>query len=197
VKIPLKSRHASQMVFSMKAIVVKKFGEPEALQIEETPQPRPAAGQVLVRVHAVGVNPIDTYIRAGTYPKLPALPYTPGTDGAGVVEQIGEGIKSLATGDRVWFLGTSTGSYAEYALCAEDQVHPLPERVSYAQGAAVGVPHLAAYRALFQRAGRFRARLSSSMARRAAWVSPPSSSPARGADRARHRRHGARPCGHP
>ena len=135
----------------MKAIVVKSFGSPEVMQIGEIATPRPAAGQVLVRVHAAGVNPIETYIRAGTYPKLPPLPYTPGTDGAGVIDQIGEGVKTVSTGDRVWFLGTATGSYAEYGLCNADQVHALPERVSFAQGAAVGVPYLAAYRALFQR----------------------------------------------
>src|SRR5271155_2981696 len=132
----------------MKAIVVKKFGGPEELQISEISVPHVAAGQVLVSVRAIGVNPVDTYIRAGTYPKLPTLPFTPGTDGAGVVEQIGEGVKSVAAADRVWFLGTSSGAYAEYALCTEEQVHPLPERVSFTQGAAVGVPYLAAYRAL-------------------------------------------------
>ena len=136
----------------MKAIVVKKFGAPEELQIDEIPTPRPTAGQVLVRVHAAGVNPIETYIRAGTYAKLPELPFTPGTDGAGVVEQVGEGVKSVAVGDRVWFLGTSTGAYAEYAISTEAQVNPLPERVSFEQGAAVGVPYLAAYRGLFWRA---------------------------------------------
>lgn len=135
----------------MKAIIVKNFGGPEVLQLEETATPRPAAGQVLVRVHAAGVNPVEAYIRAGTYAKLPPLPFTPGTDGAGIVEQPGDGVKSVAQGDRVWFLGTATGSYAEYALCSADQVHPLPERISFVQGAAVGVPYLAAYRALFQR----------------------------------------------
>ena len=144
-------RSFHKVVFIMKAIVVKKFGGPDVLQIGEVPLPRPAAGQVLVRVHAAGVNPVETYIRAGTYAKLPALPFTPGTDGAGVVEQAGEGVKSFAAGDRVWFFGTSTGSYAEYALCSGEQVHLLPERVPFAQGAAVGVPYPTAYRALFQR----------------------------------------------
>lgn len=70
----------------MKAIRIHEFGGPEVLRLEEVPQPRPAPGQVLVRMHAIGVNPVDTYIRSGTYPQRPALPYTPGNDGAGVVE---------------------------------------------------------------------------------------------------------------
>lgn len=135
----------------MKAIIVKKFGGPEVLEIGETPSPRAAAGQVVVRVEAAGVNPVETYIRAGTYAKLPPLPYTPGSDGAGVIDHVGEGVKSFSAGDRVWFSGTLTGSYAEYALCSDSQVHPLPERLSFAQGAAIGVPYVTAYRALFIR----------------------------------------------
>jgi NADPH2:quinone reductase len=137
----------------MKAIVVKKFGGPEELRVQEIATPERAAGEVLVRVHAAGVNPVETYIRAGTYAKLPELPYTPGTDGAGVVERVGDGVKSTAPGDRAWFMGTSTGSYAEFALCDAAQAHPLPKRLTFAQGAAVGVPYLAGYRALFQRGG--------------------------------------------
>ena len=135
----------------MKAIIVKKFGGPEVLEIGETPAPRAAAGQVVVRVHATGVNPVETYIRAGSYAKLPPLPYTPGSDGAGVIGHVGEGVKSFSAGDRVWFSGTLTGSYAEYALCSDLQAHPLAGRVSFAQGAAIGVPYVTAYRALFIR----------------------------------------------
>ena len=68
----------------MKAIRVHEFGGPEVLQLEEVPTPQPGAGQVLVRMHAIGVNPVETYIRAGTYALKPTLPYTPGNDGAGV-----------------------------------------------------------------------------------------------------------------
>lgn len=136
----------------MKAIVVKEFGAPDVLQVAEIPTPRAGAGQVLVHVHAVGVNPVDTYIRAGTYPGKPALPYTPGHDGAGIVEAVGENVTSLKPGNRVWFSGSVTGAYAEYALCEQSKVHPLPERLSFAQGAAIGVPYMTAYRALFQRA---------------------------------------------
>ena len=76
----------------MKAIRVKEFGGPEVLKLEEIGTPRPAAGQVLVRIHAAGVNPYDTYMRNGTYAIKPPLPYTPGSDAAGTVEAVGEGV---------------------------------------------------------------------------------------------------------
>src|ERR1700758_4886760 len=85
----------------MKAIQVHEFGGPEVLKLEEIPTPKPAAGQVLVKVHAAGVNPYDTYMRTGTYAMKPPLPYTPGSDAAGVVEAVGEGVKKLKAGDRV------------------------------------------------------------------------------------------------
>ena len=85
----------------MKAIQVAEFGGPEVLKLNEIPTPKPDAGQVLIKVHAVGVNPYDTYMRAGTYARKPPLPYTPGSDGAGVVEAVGEGIKKVKRGDRV------------------------------------------------------------------------------------------------
>lgn len=135
----------------MKAISVEQFGEPEVMKLVELPRPQPSAGQVLVRMHAAGVNPVETYIRAGTYPRKPALPFTPGNDGAGVVEQVGDDVK-LRPGDRVYTAGSISGTYAEYALCNATQVHPLPANVSFAQGAAVGTPFATAYRGLFQRA---------------------------------------------
>lgn len=136
----------------MKAIRVHQFGEPEAMRLEEVPDPRCGPGQVLVRVHAAGVNPVDTYIRAGLYAIKPTLPYTPGSDASGTVEAVGEGIKRFKAGDRIYTAGTISGAYAEKALCLEFQVHSLPPRVTYSQGAALNVPYSAAYRALFQRA---------------------------------------------
>jgi NADPH2:quinone reductase len=135
----------------MKAILVHEFGGPEVLKFEEIPTPRPAAGQVLVRIHAAGVNPYDTYMRNGTYAIKPSLPYTPGSDGAGVVEAVGEGANSVKPGDRVYVAKTLTGAYAEYALTLESQVHPLPAKITYAQGAGVWVPYGTAYHALYQR----------------------------------------------
>lgn len=136
----------------MKAIHVEAFGGPEVLQVKEVPAPEPAAGQVLVQLHAAGVNPVDTYIRAGKYARLPDLPYTPGIDGAGRVESIGAGVSHVAPGQRVYVAGSLTGTYAEACLCETAQVHPLPEDISFTQGAALGVPYATAYRALFQRA---------------------------------------------
>jgi NADPH2:quinone reductase len=133
----------------MKAIVVHEFGGLDVLKYEETPTPKPVAGQVLVRIHAAGVNPYDTYMRAGTYAVKPPLPYTPGSDGAGVIEAIGPGVTKVKPGDRVYTAKSITGCYAEYALAQEDQVHPLPEKISFAQGASLWVPYGTAYHALF------------------------------------------------
>lgn len=134
----------------MKAILVHEFGGPEVLKLEEIPTPRPAAGQVLVRIHAVGVNPYDTYMRNGVYAIKPPLPYTPGSDGAGVIEAVGEGVNKIKKGDRVYVAKTVTGAYAEYAVTLESQVHPLPDNITYAQGAGIWVPYGTAYHALYQ-----------------------------------------------
>jgi NADPH2:quinone reductase len=103
-------------------------------------------------VRAIGVNPVETYIRSGTYARLPELPYTPGNDGAGVVEQVGPDVSEFKAGDRVYTAGSLSGTYAEFALCKKEQVHPLPANVSFAQGAAIGTPYATAYRGLLQRA---------------------------------------------
>jgi len=134
----------------MKAILVPEFGGPEVLTLKEIPTPSPAVGQVLVRIHAAGVNPYDTYMRNGTYAIKPPLPYTPGSDGAGVVEAVGEGVNRVKPGDRVYVAKTLTGAYAEFALTLESQVHPLPAKITYAQGAGVWVPYDTAYHALYQ-----------------------------------------------
>jgi NADPH2:quinone reductase len=136
----------------MKAIRVHEFGGPEVLRLEDVAEPRPSAGQVVVRVRAAGVNPVDTYIRSGAHAVRPALPYTPGLDAAGEVEEVGEGVARLAAGQRVYVAGGVTGTYAELALCEESQCHPLPERLLYTEGAGVNTPYATAYRALFQRA---------------------------------------------
>jgi len=134
----------------MKAILVKEFGEPEVMKFEDVPTPVIGDSQVLVRVKAAGVNPVDTYIRAGIHAQRPALPYTPGKDAAGIVERVGRNVAKVKPGDRVFTSAAISGTYAEFALCAEDQVHPLPENVSFEQGAGVFVPYATAYRALFQ-----------------------------------------------
>jgi len=140
----------------MKAIRVEKFGEPEVMKLLEVSLPKAGPGQVLVRMHAVGINPVETYIRAGTYARKPALPFTPGNDGAGVVEEVGppmpETVTRFQSGDRVYTAGSLSGTYAEYALCNATQVHPLSANASFSQGAAMGTPYATAYRGLWQRA---------------------------------------------
>ena len=140
----------------MKAIRVHQFGPPEVLQLETLPDLAPAPGQVLVRISASGVNPVDTYIRAGNYGGLPALPYIPGSDAAGTVEAVGDQVPEWRAGDRVYIGGTlagrALGAYAEFALCDRRQVHRLSDRVSFEQGAAVNVPYATAYRALVHKA---------------------------------------------
>ena len=136
----------------MKAIRVREFGGPEVLSVEEVPDPRGNAAQLVVRVAAAGVNPVDTYKRAGWHAHSPALPYTPGEDGAGTVEWAGADAKLFKQGDRVYLARSVTGTYAELAVCEEWQAHPLPDDITFAQGACLGVPYTTAHRALFGRA---------------------------------------------
>lgn len=138
----------------MKAIRVSAFGGPEVLQVAEVPDPTPGLGQVVVRVHASGVNPVDAYIRTGTYAQKPPLPYTPGFDGAGVIESVGPDVSGWRPGDRVWIaaLGAWQGTHAERMACSAGQVFTLPAHVSFAAGAALGVPAATAHWALFGRA---------------------------------------------
>lgn len=138
----------------MKAIQVKSFGGPEVLQYTEIEEPEVKAGEVKVRLKAAGLNPSEAYVLTGTYAFYkPDLPFTPGFDGAGIVEAVGEGVQGLKVGDRVFTVGLlaerNTGTYAEKVVVDADCVCPLPEQVSFEAGASLGVPALAAYRALF------------------------------------------------
>jgi NADPH2:quinone reductase len=141
----------------MRAIRVHQFGGPEVLRIEEIDDPRPNAREAIVRIRAAGVNPVDAYMHTGMYARKPMLPYTPGSDGAGEIAALGTEMTGFAIGDRVYIAGHGTkaagaGTYAELALCSQDQLHRLPARTTFAQGAALGVPYATAYRALFHRA---------------------------------------------
>jgi NADPH2:quinone reductase len=136
----------------MKAIVVHEFGAPEVMKLEELPTPKAGPGQAVVRIHAAGVNPFDTYMRAGTYAIKPPLPYVPGGEGAGVVEAVGEGVTKFKAGDRVYVGHPLTGTYAEYTLALESHLHRLPDRISFAQGAGIYVACGTAYHALFHHA---------------------------------------------
>lgn len=137
----------------MKAIRVHEFGEPEVMRLEDVAGLSPGPAEVVVRLHAVGVNPVDTYIRSGLYRPDLKLPYTPGLDGAGVITAVSPEVKHRQVGQRVYVAWSVSGTYAEEAVCKEFQTHPLPEGITFGQGAAIGVPYGAAYRALFQRAG--------------------------------------------
>jgi NADPH2:quinone reductase len=136
----------------MKAIRVNEFGAPDVMRFEDVPMPQVGAKQVLVKVEAIGVNPVDTYKRSGNYTHKPALPYTPGSDAAGTIVEIGEGIMKWQVNQRVYLSGAITGTYAEFALCEEHQIHHLPDGVSFEEGAGMGVPYATAFRALFQKA---------------------------------------------
>ena len=135
----------------MKAIRVHQFGDSNVMKLEDIPDPTPADAQILIRAHAVGVNPVDTYIRAGIYGQR-EFPFTPGMDAAGVVESVGKGVRSFKPGDRVYTSGTLAGAYAQLVVAKESQVHPLPANITFEQGAALGVPYATAYYALFFRA---------------------------------------------
>lgn len=135
----------------MKAIRVHQFGEPSVLRLEDVTEPPAGPGQVVVKVQAIGVNPVETYIRAGRYGQR-EFPYTPGADCAGIISAVGANVTRFKPGDRVYTAGSVSGTYAEYALCNQTTVFALPAKVSFAQGAALGVPAATAYRALFHRA---------------------------------------------
>jgi NADPH:quinone reductase len=137
----------------MKAIIVREFGEPEVMKVEDVPTPEPSGTEVLVRIHAAGVNPVDTYLRSGIHAQAPKIPYTPGKDGAGIVESIGDAVTDLKPGDRVYTAGSISGTYAEYSICDEPDLGILPDNVSFEKGAGIWTPYATAYRALFQKAG--------------------------------------------
>ena len=136
----------------MEAIRINEFGDPGVMKLESGADFQVGGGQILVDIRAAGVNPVDTYIRAGTYAMKPDLPYTPGMDGAGTVAAVGDDTAHVSVGDRVYLAGTLTGSYASQALCSASQVYPLPDNVSYTQGAGIYIPYATAWRGLFQRA---------------------------------------------
>jgi NADPH2:quinone reductase len=144
----------------MRAIVVRAHGGPEVLKLEDVPDPAPGPDQVVVRLRAVGVNPVDVYIRSGAYARKPALPFIPGSDAGGEIEAVGANVKTVGVGDRVFVHGTAAehivghygGAYAERAVCKLDHIYRLPVSMTFGQGAAMGVPYATAYRALFHRA---------------------------------------------
>ncbi|WP_426417644.1 NADPH:quinone reductase [Aestuariirhabdus sp. LZHN29] len=136
----------------MKAIQAHEHGDIGVLKLEEVADLQPGEGQVVVAVKAAGVNPVDTYIRAGINNYSALFPHCPGKDAAGVIASVGKGVTRFKEGDRVYCAGTLTGASAEQTLCNENQVQPLPHSISFEQGACLGVPYTTAWRALFIRA---------------------------------------------
>ncbi|CAF0758664.1 unnamed protein product [Adineta ricciae] len=133
----------------MRAILVKEFGDASVLKlVQNAVIPNIKSHEILIRVHAAGVNPVDTYIRSGTYTRSPALPYVPGGDAAGIVERVGDAVSKYKVGDRVFTAKTVTGTYAEYCVAHTDFVFPLPINISFEEGSALGAPYFTAYRAL-------------------------------------------------
>jgi NADPH2:quinone reductase len=134
----------------MKAIRVREFGAPDVMKVEDVLELAPGKGQVVVKLFASGVNPVDVYCRAGHFSWV-SLPFTPGFDGAGVIRAVGPEVKKWKEGERVYTAFNLSGAYAEEVLCEADQVYPLPENTSFEEGAGVFIPYGTAYRGLFQR----------------------------------------------
>lgn len=124
----------------MKAMILKSFGGPESFELSDVPKPVPGAGQVLVRVHATSINPLDYQVRRGDYPDYVPLPAITGHDVSGVVEEVGPGVTSFAPGDEVWYtpqIFDGPGSYAEYHVAAESIIGHKPQALSHLEAASL------------------------------------------------------------
>lgn len=141
----------------MKAVQIHEFGGPENLKLVEVQEPTPNALEVKVKLYAVGLNPSESYTITGNYAyNIPELPYTPGYDGAGVIEEVGNEVENVKIGDRVYLSGfnanRNTGTYAEKVVIDAKNVYHLPDHATFNDGAALGIPAFTAYRALIQKA---------------------------------------------
>jgi NADPH:quinone reductase-like Zn-dependent oxidoreductase len=131
----------------MRAVVIARHGAPDVLRVEERPEPSVGPGQLLLDVRAVGINFADLMARVGLYPDAPKPPSVVGYEVAGVVTALGEGVTGFAVGDRV-MAGTRFGGYVEQIAVAAEDAIPLPDRLSFEQGAAVPVNYVTAWAAL-------------------------------------------------
>ena len=136
----------------MRAVVITKHGGPEVLRVEDRPEPTVGPGQVRVAVRAAGINFADLMARSGVYPEAPPLPSVVGYEVAGEVDSVGAGVDGFAIGDRV-IAGTRFGGYAELVSVDQGQVLPLPDAMSFEQGAAVVVNYATAYAGLVMMGG--------------------------------------------
>jgi NADPH:quinone reductase len=140
----------------VKAITLKKFGGPDAFELSEVPKPVPGPGQVLVRVHATSINPLDYQVRRGDYADLVPLPAITGHDVSGVVEQVGAGVTAFVPGDEVWYtpqIFQGPGSYAEYHVASENIIGKKPASLSHLEAASLSLVGGTAWEALVVRAG--------------------------------------------
>lgn len=140
----------------MKALVLTAFGGPESFELRDVPKPVPQPGQVLVRVHATSINPLDYQVRRGDYPDLVPLPAITGHDVSGVVEAVGPSVTAFAPGDEVWYtpqIFDGPGSYAEYHVAAESIVGKKPASLSHLEAASLTLVGGTAWEALVVRAG--------------------------------------------
>ncbi len=135
----------------MRAIRLHQHGPSQDLRFEHVPDLQPGPDEVLIQVKVAGVNPVDTYIRAGSQGYSASFPWTPGLDGAGIVLATGDQVSAFTQGDRVYCAGSLTGTYAEQTLCPETRVYPLPDSATFQSGACLGVPYATAFRALIHR----------------------------------------------
>src|SRR5262249_5592895 len=138
----------------MNAAFLETTGSPDVIRFGDLPRPTPKQGEVLVRIKAASLNPIDVYIRAGNVAMPLPKPFIPGCDLAGVVEAVGTNVQRLKKGDRVWgsnqgLLGRQ-GTLAEYASVNEDWLYPTPKGVSDEQAAAVALVGITAHLGLFR-----------------------------------------------
>ncbi len=139
----------------MKAVVLKSFGGPESFELCDVPKPVPHAGEVLVRVHATSINPLDYQVRRGDYSDLVQLPAIPGHDVSGLVEEVGPGVTTFSPGDEVWYtpkIFYGPGSYAEYHVAAESIVAKKPPTLSHLEAASLSLVGGTVWEALFVRA---------------------------------------------
>ncbi|MFJ3522598.1 zinc-dependent alcohol dehydrogenase family protein [Pseudomonas sp. NPDC090203] len=139
----------------MKAMVLKSFGGPDSFELCDVPKPVPQAGQVLVRVHATSINPLDYQVRRGDYPDLVPLPAITGHDVSGVVEAVGPGVTAFVPGDEVWYtpqIFEGAGSYAEYHVADQSIVARKPASLSHLEAASLSLVGGTVWEALIVRA---------------------------------------------
>jgi NADPH2:quinone reductase len=132
-------------------MVVKQFGAPEQMSLEELPVPEPGPGEVLIEAHAIGVNFPDLLVVEGKYQVLPELPFSPGKEVAGIVTAVGPGVENPKVGERV-MAQMEHGAYREQVLAEANNVAVLPEGISFEEGAAFGLVYLTVYFGLVRRA---------------------------------------------